>query len=421
MGLCATSASVKSPDLALVNIGELVTCAGDTQDDPLGVIEGGAVVVQGGKVVWVGTTKKLRQASFRKPAKLIDAEGALVYPGLVDPHTHLVFAGTREDELERKVAGESYTQILESGGGISRTIRDTRGASVSRIVDESKNRLSQLLRGGVTTVEVKTGYGQSLKEELKMLKAIRKLADSVDVGIVPTFLGLHARPPEFKQSASFVDYAVREMLPGISSCPLKPRFSDCFCEEGVFSREECARYLGASARLGFDLKIHADEFMSSGGASLAVQMRCVSADHLGHSAGEDFDAMARAGVAAVLLPATSLYSGIRFADARRVIDSGCSVALGTDLSPNSWIESPQYVMSLACTGMKMTPAEALLGFTRNAAKALGREDVGSIRVGASADFVVSSLAGYRFLPYRVGGDYVRMVFRRGRRVTGVAA
>ncbi len=406
---------MKSPDLALVNAGELVTCAGNASDNPLGIIEGGAVVVQEGKVAWIGTTRELKQSSFQRPTKLIDVEGGLVFPGLVDPHTHLAFAGSREDELERKIAGESYTEILESGGGISRTIRDTRKASVSKIVEESKSRLSQLLRGGVTTAEVKTGYGQRLKDELKMLQAIKKLANSVSVDIVPTFLGLHARPPEFARSRGYVDYAVREMLPRIASHRPRPRFSDCFCEEGVFSREECAEYLRASAKLGFDLKIHADEFTNSGGAALAASMSCVSADHLAHGTREDFDAMSKSGVTAVLLPATSMYSGIRFADAREIMKAGCSVALGTDLSPNSWIESPQYVMSLACAGMKMTPAEALLGFTKNAAKALGREDVGAIKMGASADFVVSSLPGHRFLPYRVGGDYVKMVFKRGRK------
>ena len=414
-------APVESPGLAVVNAGELVTCEGRGSGDPLGVLEDAAFVVEGGRVSWVGTTKELRRKSFSKPAKTLDVGGRLVIPGLVDPHTHLAFAGSREDELERKISGESYTSILKAGGGIQRTVRETRKATASRIVKESKERVRQLLRGGVTTVEVKTGYGQDLKGELKMLEAIRALAKSVDVGIVPTFMGLHATPPEFAAESDYVRYVVREMLPEVARGASHPRFSDCFCETGVFSRDECSKYLRASAELGFSLKIHADEFDDSGGASLAAASGCVSADHLGRSSQEGVSAMAKKRVTAVLLPGTSLYSGIGYADARGIIGHGCSVALGTDLSPNSWIESPQFVMSLACNAMKMSPAEALLGFTKHAAEALGREDIGALRVGCSADFVVSSLPNYRFIPYRVGGDYVETVFRRGRVVFSAEA
>lgn len=407
---------MESYDLALFNAGELVTCAGGGLEDPLGVVEDGALAVSEGKVAWVGTSRELKGKSFGRPARHVDAEGGLVLPGLVDPHTHLAFAGSREDELERKISGESYTAILSSGGGITRTIEDTRRAPVSAIVRQSRERMSQLLRAGVTTVEVKTGYGQSLKEELKMLRAIRELERSVNMGVVATFLGLHACPPEFRDGRAYAKFVVREMLPRIARHGQRPRFSDCFCEEGVFSREVCSIYLRASAELGFDLKIHADEFEDSGGASLAAALACTSADHLGRSSMEGIQAMARKRVTAVLLPGTSLYSGVKFADARAIIRSGCSVALGTDLSPNSWIESPQFVMSLACAAMKLTPAEAVLGFTRNAARALGRGDVGSIKAGSSADFIVSSLPGYRFLPYRVGGEYFKSVFRRGKKV-----
>ncbi len=393
-----------------------MTCTAGRGEDVLGVVPDGAFVVEEGRVAWVGTTKELGRKSFGKPARTVDAEGGLVFPGLVDPHTHLAFAGSREDELERKIGGESYLDILRSGGGISRTVGATRDASVSRIVRESADRAVQLLRGGVTTVEVKTGYGQSLEQELKMLRSIAELSRVVDMEVVPTFLGLHAKPPEFDDARSYADHVVKSMLPEVARAKARPRFSDCFCEEDVFTRDECSRYLRASAELGLGLKIHADEFEESGGASLAASSGCVSADHLGRSSEEGIRAMSRKGVTAVLLPATSLFSGIKFADARSIMEAGCRVALGTDLSPNSWVESPQLVMWLACTGMKMSPAEALLGFTRNAAQAVGRDDIGAIRAGSQADFVVSALPGYRFLPYRVGGDYVRMVFRRGRRV-----
>jgi imidazolonepropionase len=204
------------------------------------------------------------------------------------------------------------------------------------------------------------------------------------------------------------------MLPAVVKARARPRFSDCFCEEGVFSRDECARYLRASKELGLACKIHADEFTESGGASLAAETECVSADHLGKSELLGVEAMASQGVTAVLLPGTSLISGIPYANAPGILASGCQVALGTDLSPNSWVESPQVVMSLACSGMRMTPAQALLGFTRSAARAIARNDLGFIGIGSAGDFVIHSLSGYRFLPYWVGGQYVRKVFKGGR-------
>ncbi|MDA4119976.1 MAG: imidazolonepropionase [Thaumarchaeota archaeon] len=409
-------------DLALVNAGELVTCngSGKADEDRLGVIRDGALVVDDGRVAWVGTTKELHRKTFGKPRRTIDAHHELVTPGFVDPHTHLVFAGSREDELERKVKGESYTSILTSGGGILRTLRDTRNASAPRIAQESVGRLTQLMKNGVTTVEVKTGYGQNLADEMKLLDVISRLRRTGRVELVPTFLGLHATPQEFKKSGEYVDYAIREMLPAAVRSKAGPKFSDCFCEDGVFSRDECEKYLKASRELGLACKIHADEFSESGGASLAAAARCVSADHLGKSDASGIQAMADRGVTAVLLPGTSLISGIGYADAPRILAAGCSVALGTDLSPNSWVESPQFVMSLACSGMRMTPAQALLGFTRSAAQAIARDDLGFIGIGSAGDFVIHSLPGYRFLPYRVGGQYVRKVFRGGMEIFAAA-
>ena len=403
----------------MIHAAELVTCRGhgETPEESLGLIEDGAIGVDGGKVSWVGTTEEFNRKGI-KARKTVDASGKLVTPGFVDPHTHLVYAGSREDELERKVAGESYASILASGGGIMRTLKETRSASSERIARESSDRLRQLLRNGVTTAEVKTGYGQSVDGELKMLEAIRLLKETSKVELVPTFLGLHATPPEYKRGSDYVDFAIRRLIPAVSSAETRCAFSDCFCEEGVFSREECKRYLRASKEAGFGLKIHADEFAESGGASLAAELGCTSADHLGRSDPSGFGSMAAKGVSAVLLPGTSLSSFIPYADARTIIRAGCNVALGTDLSPNSWIESPQLVMSLACSGMKLTPAEALLGFTRNAATAIGRQDLGTLTEGSSADIVVHSVPSYRFLPYRIGGQYVESVFRKGEVVFG---
>jgi imidazolonepropionase len=406
------------PDLVLVNAGELVTCSGNGETDlgRLGIIEGGALVADGGRVAWIGTTKRLKQKSLGKGRRTVDARGMLVTPGFVDPHSHLAFAGSREGELEMKAEGESYISILERGGGIRKTVRETRAASARQIAEQSLERVKQLIANGVTTVEVKTGYGQRAGDELKMLRAIGSLREMSGIDVVPTFMGLHATPPEFDRTGDYVDYAMKEMLPRAARSNPRPAFSDCFCEEGIFSPTECERYLSASRALGLKLKVHADEFSDSGGARLAARMACVSADHLGRSDAEGIRGMAEKGVVAVLLPGTSLYSSIPYADGKGIARAGCAVALGTDLSPNSWVESPQLVMSLACAGMKLTPAQALLGFTANAAKALSMGDVGSLRVGSRADLVVHSVPGHRFLPYRVGGSYVSKVIKGGREV-----
>jgi imidazolonepropionase len=404
------------PDLALVNALELLTLG--SENPSLGIVEEGALVVKDGRVVWTGTTKEFKRKSFLKPRKTVDASGRLVTPGFVDPHTHLIFAGSREDELEKKIQGESYVSILNKGGGIPRTMAETRRASPARLVREARDRVMQLVRSGVTTIEVKTGYGQDVASEAKLLRVVKSLSKIGGAELVPTLLGLHAKPPEFASAGEYADYAIQRMLPELAR--MKPAFSDCFCEEGVFSREDCSRYLRASKVLGLRLKIHADEFSDSNGASLAAELGCVSADHLGRSAELGIEMMAASGVVAVLLPGTSLYSGIPYADARMIASAGCKVALGTDLSPNSWIESPQLVMALACSAMKMTPADAVLGFTANAASALGRSDIGRLAPGYKADFVVHDVPSYRFLPYRVGGSYVRSVFKEGVEVYSLA-
>jgi imidazolonepropionase len=416
-GLGRGSSEERPVDLTVTHAGELATCsAAGLGWGPAGVVEDGAFLVKGGKVAWVGTSKELSRRSFGK-VRVIDAEGCLVTPGLVDPHTHLAFAGSREDEVELKSSGMTYKAILEEGGGIGRTVRETNAASTARIVRESSPRLAQLVRNGVTTVEVKTGYGQSVKGELKLLRAVAQLSRLSEAEVVTTFMGLHAAPPGFKSHSEYARFATREILPKAAEFAPKPSFSDCFCEEGIFSRDECLRYLRASKALGMACKVHADEFSYSGGAEVAAEAGCVSADHLGNSSRAGLRDMARNGVAAVLLPATSLFSGIGYADARMVSEAGCAIALGTDLSPNSWVESPQLVMSLACSALRMTPAEALLGFTRNAAVALGRTDIGSIEAGKSADFVIHEVPRHMFLPYRVGGSYVRQVFRKGRELS----
>ncbi|MDG6934115.1 MAG: imidazolonepropionase [Nitrososphaerota archaeon] len=406
------------PDLAVVNISQLVTnskCSvGQTVDeDSLGIINDGAMIVDNGKITWTGSMQQYRALNLGKPGRLIDATGRLVTPGFVDPHTHLVFGGSREDEFERKLKGESYKQILDSGGGIKRTIMSTRESSVEALFDAAQSRLKQLISCGVTTIEVKTGYGQDLNTEEKILKVAQLLEEHSGIDIIPTFLGLHSTPPEYGSASDYTRYIIRDVLPKIATLSYRPVFSDCFCESGIFDQDLCRSYLKASSTFGFRLKIHADEFGASGGAELAAETGCTSADHLENSTEAGLLSMAERGVVAVLLPATALYSGIKPPDAKRIQKLGCTIALGTDLSPNSWVESPQLVMMLACTQMGLSPAQALSAFTFGASLALARDDTGRLVPGAKADFVIHEVPDYRFLVYRIGGQYVSSVFKSG--------
>lgn len=402
--------------LAVIDSAQLVTLNNFTAKGPineftLGIIEDGALVVDEGRISWVGTSKELRQSGI-EAKKIINAEGCLVTPGFVDPHTHLIFAGSREDELDRKMSGESYMEILRSGGGIIRTIRETRKSGIKKLLEESMLRLNNLVRNGVTTIEVKTGYGQNLKDELKMLK-VANLLNKSGVDVVPTYLGLHALPEEFRSAEEYSVYVIKEVIPTISSYSYRPIFSDCFCEEGIFDKNICRKYLLASRKYGLKLKIHADEFSRAGGAELAAELGCISADHLENSSKRAFRMMAKRGVSAVLLPGTAFYSRISYPDIGSIRDSGCNIALGTDISPNSWIESPQLVMALAVNEMRMTAAESLVAFTAGASLALGLTDRGMIKVGMKADFVIHDIPNYKFLPYRIGGNYIRYVFKDG--------
>lgn len=397
--------------IAIVNANELITFSNEDG----GIIEDGAMLIKDGRVEWVGSTNELKRIVKGK-IRVIDAKDKIVIPGMIDPHTHILFSGSREDEFEDRIMGKDYLSILREGGGILRTIRETRRASLDEIVNLARDRIRQMLTNGFTTIEVKTGYGQDLESELKLIKAIEKLSMLESVDLVPTLLALHARPDEFKDNREYLMYSINVILREVSKLQYKPIFSDCFCENGVFSRDECYSYLKASRELGFELKIHADEFSDSGGASLAAELDCISADHLAYSNEDALKELAIKGIVAVVLPCTSLYSRSKFADARLMIELGCRVALGTDLSPNSWVESPQFVMSIACNQLRMRPIEALKGFTLNAARAIKRNDIGRLDKGCKADFVIMNLRNHRFLAYRIGGNYVDSVFKDGEEV-----
>jgi len=410
----------KTVDLLIENTNELVTLKGGSrkplvgkQMEELGIIKDGALAVKDGKILAVGKTSSVEKR-FRAE-ETVDAKGKLVIPGFVDPHTHLVFAGSREDEFEMRLKGASYMEILRKGGGILKTVRATRQASERELVDKSMKTLDTMLAHGTTTVEAKSGYGLNLKDELKCLRVIKKLNEKHPVDVVPTFLGAHAVPAEFKgDTDGYVDTVIDKMIPEVTKQRLA-EFCDVFCEKDVFTVEQSKRILVKAKESGLRLKIHADEMTSFGGAELAAEVEAVSAEHLLFASEKGLGMMAKKGVVAVLLPAAafSLMSS-KYADARKMISLGVPVALGTDFNPSCWVENQQLVIALACREMRMTPAEALVGVTVNAAHAINRaHEVGSLEVGKKADIVVLDIPDYRFLGYRFGVNLVEKVVKEG--------
>jgi len=408
-------------DLLVVNAAELVTVSGEAQKSrtgkqmqELGIIRDGGLAVKDGQIVAVGKTADITRAY--KAEDVVSANGKIVLPGFVDPHTHLVFAGSREDEFQMRIAGASYMDVLNAGGGILRTVRETRKASFEKLVEHGTETLDAMLEHGTTTVEAKSGYGLTTKDEVKMLEVVKRLNQLHSVDIVPTFLGAHAVPPEFDNNLQgYVSLVTEEMIPRVAEKGLA-EFCDVFCEKGVFSLEQTRRILTIGKNSGLKPKVHADEMSCLGGAELAADIGAVSADHLLFSSEEGIRAMADKGVAAILLPAAafSLMTN-RYADARAMIDCGVPVALGTDFNPNCWVENQQLIIGLACHFMKMTPAEAITATTINAAHAVSRADeVGSLEVGKKADIVLLDAPNHKFLGYRFGVNLVDKVIKNGR-------
>ncbi|MFC4354517.1 imidazolonepropionase [Chryseomicrobium palamuruense] len=386
----------------------------------LGSIEDGSVWLENGKIAAVGTTAELeeRYANRSGDADIIDAKGQLVTPGLVDPHTHVAYGGSREGEFEKRLQGVSYMDIMNAGGGIHATMRMTREATEQELVEQTTKRLDSFLEHGVTTVEGKSGYGMNLETELKQLKVMKKLNAEHPIDLVPTFMGAHAVPSEYKgKEDEFVDYLIEEMLPKVAELA---EFNDVFCEKNVYTPEQSERILVAGKRYGLTPKIHADEIVSYGGAELAAKVGAISAEHLLKASDEGIHAMAEAGVIACLLPATALYLREEAAEGRKMIDSGVAVAISTDCNPGSSpTVSMPLVMNLACISMRLTPAEALVAATYNAACSIKREDrVGSIEVGKQADIVLWKVKTYQELQYLFGVNHVQTVWKNGERVVG---
>lgn len=389
----------------------------------LGIVEDGAVAVQDGKIVAVGTTAEL-QIAYRATTTL-DAGGRCVIPGFVDPHTHLSWFGDRAGEFEQRLAGASYMEIMAAGGGIMSTVRQTRQASREALVADNLPRLQRMLAYGTTSAEAKTGYGLETTAELKQLDTIMALHEQQLVELTPTFLPAHAIPLEFSgRTDDYVEQVIAEMLPA-GAAWMGERgihlFCDVFCEQGVFDLEQTRRILEAAVALGYRLKIHADEFVGLGGTKLAVELGAVSADHLVQTPDDDIRALGHGETIAVGLPGTPF--GLAHHDytpAKKILAAGGALALATDCNPGtSWCESMQMVIALACRYMGLTQAQALVAATRNAAYAIGRgEEVGSLEPGKQADLLILAVPDYRFLGYHFGTNLVRTVIKRGRAVSG---
>lgn len=410
-------------DLLIHNIGTLITMQGrrgprtGREMSEVGAVRKGAVAIRDGLIVAAGPEDEvMADISGLAIERKHDAQGLLVTPGLIDPHTHLVHGGSREHELALKLKGMSYLEILAQGGGILSTVRATRQATEEELYAKAKASLDIMLSFGVTTAEAKSGYGLTLEDELKQLRVAHRLNREHPVDLVSTFMGAHVVPEEYKgRSGEFVRLVIEQMLPEVKRQGLA-EFCDVFCEHGVFSVDESEQILLAAKELGFGLKIHADEIEPIGGAQLAGKLGCISAEHLIAASDEGLEAMRQAGVVAVCLPATSFNLRLtHHARARTMIEMGLAVALSTDYNPGSSpTEALQLVMTLGCLNLGMTPEEVLTAVTINAAHAIGRADtVGSLEAGKQADLVIFKAANLAYLPYHFGINHVHTVFKRG--------
>ncbi len=413
------------PDtLAVVGCSQLVTLAGpaaprtDVSMRELGIIPQGALFVRAGCIERVGTRAEI-EPLIDAACEVVEADGRVVLPGFVDAHTHPVFAGTRADEFEQRALGATYQQIAAAGGGIKSTVRQTRAASADELVETGKRYANWFLRCGTTTVEAKSGYGLTTEDELKMLRALRRLNAETPLRYVPTFLGAHTLPDEFAgRRNEYVALVIEEMLPRVAQEHLA-EYCDVFCEAGAFSVDESRRILTAAKALGLKLRVHADQLSLNGGAALAAELGAATADHLEHADAAGSAALQAARVQPVLLPASVLMIGAaRYPAARAMIEAGLAVVIATDFNPGSSpVASMLLVLTLACTQMKMTPAEALTAATINAAYSLGRgAELGSLEAGKRADFVIHDCADYRELAYFAGLEHPAAVYAGGRLV-----
>src|SRR5437660_4430658 len=412
------------PSLVLLHASQLVTLAGPPQArrgkelNELGIIPDGAFVAAGGKITHVGKSSEIEKLCDGQ-MEIIDARGCLVLPGFVDAHTHLVFAGNRLDDFEARARGETYEQIAKRGGGIQTTVGATRAASADELYALTKKRANWFLQNGTTTVEAKSGYGLTLEDELKILRVIRRVAKETPLETIPTFLGAHAFPPEFRENrAGYISLIIEEMLPVIAREKLA-EYCDIFCEQNYFNPEETRLILTAGKQHGLKLRMHVDQLTNGGGAKLAAELGATTADHLEQTALDGISALAKANVQPVLLPGSVYALGSKkYPDARAMIDAGLALVLATAFNPGSSPSASMPMMlSLAVTQMKLSPAEAITAATINAAASLNRVDqIGSLEVGKLANFAIYDCEDYRELTYWFGVPLVRDVFVRAKRV-----
>ena len=412
--------------MLLHSASQLLTIAGTPQRGHdlgrLSIIPDGAILIRDDRIAAVGTTSELRLSY--PDEECLDAGRRVVMPGFVDPHTHLLWVGDRAAEFEMRLEGKTYLEILTAGGGILSTVRLTREASIKNLMDETRPRLRDMLIHGTTTAEGKTGYGLQLDTELRMLQALLLLDAEGPIEIAPTWLAAHAIPPEYKDDPEgYTSLVCNEMLPAAKRwwddhLPTRPLpFVDVFCETGAFSLAQSRRILETAKSLGFPLKIHADEFDNLGGASLAAELGAVSADHLVKTSSKDITSLGHSNTVAVSLPCTPFGLAEHvYSPARAILEAGGLLALATDLNPGTaWGGNMQFAIALACRYMHLTPAQAIVAATLNAAAAIQRAHlVGSLEPGKQADLLILNVSDYRHLGYRFGTNLVQTVIKRGK-------
>jgi imidazolonepropionase len=413
-------------NLIIKNASQLVTCSGFTakqgkEMSELHIIEDGAVVIEEGMITAVGKTEEIFAVShdadfYTKGYEIIDARDKAVLPGFVDSHTHLVFAGYRNEEFSWRLAGDSYMDIMEKGGGIFNTVRATRAASKQELIETGRKRLDSMVSFGVTTVEGKSGYGLDRVTEIKQLEAMKELNTCHPIDIVSTFMGAHAVPQEYTgKTDAYIDYIIEQVIPEVADRHLA-EFCDVFCEKHVFSVQQSRRLLLTAKENGLKIKIHADEIVPLGGAELASEIGAVSADHLLHASDKGIMDIAQAGVVATLLPGTAFSLKEPYARGRYMIDLNCAVALATDFNPGScFSESIPLIVALATLYMNISTEEAISALTINGAAALDLADkTGSLDVGKAGDVIILEYPSYNFIPYHLGVSTVEKVIKKGK-------
>lgn len=405
--------------LIIRNASELVTCRGKgpkhgKKMSDIGIVKNGCVVIENDTIADVGTDDILKNYNLRE-YEVIDASNKAVLPGFIDSHTHFIFGGYRADEFSWRLRGDSYMSIMERGGGITSTVRATRNTSLDEFIETGKKRLDKFMAMGVTTVEGKSGYGLDRDTEIRQLEAMKRLNEIHPVDVVPTFLGPHSVLPEYKgREDEFIGYMI-EVMKYVAENNLA-EFADIFCEKNVFSAEQSRRFLSEAKKSGLNLKIHADEMYRLGGTELAAEIGCTSADHLLQASDEGIRMLSESETVATLLPATAFCLKESYARGRKMIDSGCAVALATDFNPGScFTNSVPLIIALAALYMNMSIEEIITALTINAAAALKRSDrTGSIEKGKKADIIVLEYPSIHFLPYHAGVNIVETVIKNGK-------